>query len=162
MDNPSVCATVIWKLFKSVIALYLSVIKRTCNQGANKSNHPNQNPLFSSHVALYSWQYCPLAPAVVYVVHGNVATAPCAMYVKGHCERCNLTNAMSHLTLPVHSAHHVCCGQPVHLFAETAVCPCIHMYVGSAGILMLVFFWCTSCHIYCKHCSWSAYWCTSH
>jgi hypothetical protein len=39
--NPSACATVNWKLCKSVIALYLSVIKRTCNQGANKSNHTN-------------------------------------------------------------------------------------------------------------------------
>jgi hypothetical protein len=26
---------------KSAIALYLNVIKRDCNQGANKSNHPN-------------------------------------------------------------------------------------------------------------------------
>jgi hypothetical protein len=40
-DNPNACATVDWKLCKSAIALYkyLSVIKRTCNQGANKSNH---------------------------------------------------------------------------------------------------------------------------
>jgi hypothetical protein len=47
-ENPSVCATVDWKLCKSAIALYLSVIKGTCNQGAIKSNHPNYNPLFSS------------------------------------------------------------------------------------------------------------------
>jgi hypothetical protein len=40
-DNPSACATVNWKLCKSAIALYLSVIKRTCNQEANKANHPN-------------------------------------------------------------------------------------------------------------------------
>jgi hypothetical protein len=40
-ENPSACATVKWKVCKSVIALYLNVIKRTCNQGANKSNHPN-------------------------------------------------------------------------------------------------------------------------
>jgi hypothetical protein len=40
-DNPSACATVNWKLCKSAIALYLSVIKRTCNQGAKKSNHMN-------------------------------------------------------------------------------------------------------------------------
>jgi hypothetical protein len=29
------------KVCKSAIAVYLGVIKRTCNQGANKSNHPN-------------------------------------------------------------------------------------------------------------------------
>jgi hypothetical protein len=40
-DNPSACATVNCKLYKSAIALYLRVIKRTCNRGANKSNHPN-------------------------------------------------------------------------------------------------------------------------
>jgi hypothetical protein len=40
-DNPSTYATVNWKLCKSAIAMSLSVIKRTCNQGANKSNHPN-------------------------------------------------------------------------------------------------------------------------
>jgi hypothetical protein len=40
-DSPSVCAAVNWKLCKSATALYLSVVKRTCNQGANKSNHPN-------------------------------------------------------------------------------------------------------------------------
>jgi hypothetical protein len=40
-ENPSACATVNWKLCKSVIELYLSIIKRTCNQGANKCNHPN-------------------------------------------------------------------------------------------------------------------------
>jgi hypothetical protein len=40
-ENPSACVTVDWKVCKSAIALYLSVIKRTCNQGANKSNHPN-------------------------------------------------------------------------------------------------------------------------
>jgi hypothetical protein len=39
--NSSACATVNWKVCKSAIALYLSVIKGTCNQGANKSNHPN-------------------------------------------------------------------------------------------------------------------------
>jgi hypothetical protein len=39
--NPSACATVNWKVCKSAIALYLSVIKRTYNQGANKSKHPN-------------------------------------------------------------------------------------------------------------------------
>jgi hypothetical protein len=39
--NPSACATVNCEVCKSAIALYLSVIKRTCNQGANKSNHPN-------------------------------------------------------------------------------------------------------------------------
>jgi hypothetical protein len=35
MDNPSACANVNWKSCKSGIELYLSVIKRTCNQGAN-------------------------------------------------------------------------------------------------------------------------------
>jgi hypothetical protein len=40
-DNLSACATVNWKVCKSAIVLYLSVIKRTCNQGVNKSNHPN-------------------------------------------------------------------------------------------------------------------------
>jgi hypothetical protein len=50
LENPSACATVNCKLCKSAIALYLSVIKRTSNQGANKSNHPNWNPLFSSRI----------------------------------------------------------------------------------------------------------------
>jgi hypothetical protein len=40
-ENPSACATVSCKLCKSAIALYLSVIKRTCNKVDNKSNHPN-------------------------------------------------------------------------------------------------------------------------
>jgi hypothetical protein len=40
-ENPSAPATVNGKLCKSAIVLYLSVIKRTCNQGANKSNHLN-------------------------------------------------------------------------------------------------------------------------
>jgi hypothetical protein len=40
-ENPSACAAVDWKLCKSAAALYLSVIKRTCNTGANKSNYPN-------------------------------------------------------------------------------------------------------------------------
>jgi hypothetical protein len=39
-ENPSACATVDWNVCKSAIALYLIVIKRTCIQGANKSNHP--------------------------------------------------------------------------------------------------------------------------
>jgi hypothetical protein len=42
--DPSACAAVNWNVCKSAIALYcpyLSVIKRGCNQGANKSNHPN-------------------------------------------------------------------------------------------------------------------------
>jgi hypothetical protein len=30
-----------WKVFKSETAPYLNVIKRTCNQGANKYSHPN-------------------------------------------------------------------------------------------------------------------------
>jgi hypothetical protein len=40
-ENPSVCAAVNWKVCKSAIALCLSVIKRTCNQDANKSSHLN-------------------------------------------------------------------------------------------------------------------------
>jgi hypothetical protein len=40
-DNLSACATVNWKLCKSMIALYVSVIKINGNQGANESNHPN-------------------------------------------------------------------------------------------------------------------------
>jgi hypothetical protein len=42
--NPSACAAVNWKVCKLAIALYrlyLSVTKRGCNQGVNKSNHPN-------------------------------------------------------------------------------------------------------------------------
>jgi hypothetical protein len=38
--NPSMCTTVNCKVCKSATALYLNVIKRTCKQGANKSNHP--------------------------------------------------------------------------------------------------------------------------
>jgi hypothetical protein len=41
MDNRNACATVNWKVCKSPIAPYLSVIKRICNQGAKISNHPN-------------------------------------------------------------------------------------------------------------------------
>jgi hypothetical protein len=39
-ENPSACATANCKLCKSAIALYVIVIKRTCKQSANKSNHP--------------------------------------------------------------------------------------------------------------------------
>jgi hypothetical protein len=56
-EDPSACVTVNCKLWKSTIVLYLNAIKRTCNQGANKSNHPNQHPLFSSRVPTYIWQY---------------------------------------------------------------------------------------------------------
>jgi hypothetical protein len=52
--NPSACATMNWKVRKSAIALYLSVIKRI---GANISNYPSQNPLFSSCVPFYARQY---------------------------------------------------------------------------------------------------------
>jgi hypothetical protein len=48
-DNPNACATVNWKVCKSAIALYVIVVKRTCNQSANKSNNPNYYPSFSSH-----------------------------------------------------------------------------------------------------------------
>jgi hypothetical protein len=37
--------------------MYLSVIKKTCNQSANKSNPPIYNPLFLSRVPPYKWQY---------------------------------------------------------------------------------------------------------
>jgi hypothetical protein len=40
-ENPSAFATVNCKVCKAAIALCLSVINRTCNQGANKSNHAN-------------------------------------------------------------------------------------------------------------------------
>jgi hypothetical protein len=43
-DNRSVCITVNWILCKSATTPYLCVTKRICNQGANKSNHPNWNP----------------------------------------------------------------------------------------------------------------------
>jgi hypothetical protein len=52
--NPSACATLNWKICKSAIALYLSVIQRTCNEGANKSNQSIENPLFSSRVPPYT------------------------------------------------------------------------------------------------------------
>jgi hypothetical protein len=41
MDNLSAFAMVNWKVCKSAIPLYLSVINRPHNQGAKKSNHPN-------------------------------------------------------------------------------------------------------------------------
>jgi hypothetical protein len=40
-ENPSVVCNGELKACKSAIALYLSAIKRTCNQGATKSNQPN-------------------------------------------------------------------------------------------------------------------------
>jgi hypothetical protein len=43
MKNPSACASVNCKVCKSAIALYclyLNVIKRDCNESADKSNHP--------------------------------------------------------------------------------------------------------------------------
>jgi hypothetical protein len=36
-ENPSACATVSWKVCKSAIALYLSVIKSTYIQGAKNT-----------------------------------------------------------------------------------------------------------------------------
>jgi hypothetical protein len=53
-ENPRACATVNWKVCRSAIAMYLSVIKRTCNQGANEFNHPNENPLSSLRVSFYT------------------------------------------------------------------------------------------------------------
>jgi hypothetical protein len=40
-ENPSVRATVDYEVCKSATALYLSIIKISCNQSVNKSNHPN-------------------------------------------------------------------------------------------------------------------------
>jgi hypothetical protein len=40
-EDPSACVTVNCKLWKATVALCLNVIKRSCSQGANKSNHPN-------------------------------------------------------------------------------------------------------------------------
>jgi hypothetical protein len=40
-ENPNAYAKVNWEVCRTAIALYLSVIKRICSQGANKSNHPN-------------------------------------------------------------------------------------------------------------------------
>jgi hypothetical protein len=40
-EDPSACVTVNCKLWKAALALYLNVIERTFNQGANKSNYPN-------------------------------------------------------------------------------------------------------------------------
>jgi hypothetical protein len=48
-ENLSACVLVNWKVCKSAIAL-IDLIKRDCNQSANKSNHPIYNPLFSSCV----------------------------------------------------------------------------------------------------------------
>jgi hypothetical protein len=56
-ENPSACATLNWKVCKSAIALYLSVIKRTCNQGANKSNHKYNPQLFARHTTLHMTIY---------------------------------------------------------------------------------------------------------
>jgi hypothetical protein len=39
-ENPSACATVNSKLYKSAIGAVLNEIKRDCNRSANKSNHP--------------------------------------------------------------------------------------------------------------------------
>jgi hypothetical protein len=55
-ENHSACATVEYKVCKPATALYLNAIERDCNQGANKSKHPNWNPSFSSRVPPYTWQ----------------------------------------------------------------------------------------------------------
>jgi hypothetical protein len=44
--NPRLTSTVNWEICILPIALYLSVIKRTCNQGTNKSNHPTRTRYF--------------------------------------------------------------------------------------------------------------------
>jgi hypothetical protein len=46
MENSSACATMNWKV-------YLSVIKRTCNQGANNSNHLNWDVTFVTYATLH-------------------------------------------------------------------------------------------------------------
>jgi hypothetical protein len=40
IENPSACLWLNWKVNIPMIALFLIVIKRTCYQGDNKSNHP--------------------------------------------------------------------------------------------------------------------------
>jgi hypothetical protein len=50
-ENPRACATVNWKVCKSAIVLYLIVIKRTCNKGANKSK---LEPVTLLHVTVRS------------------------------------------------------------------------------------------------------------
>jgi hypothetical protein len=49
-ENPIACATVNWKLCKSVIALYCLYFRVFVKGGVNKSYHPNYKPLFSSRV----------------------------------------------------------------------------------------------------------------
>jgi hypothetical protein len=58
-ENPSARAAVDCKLCKSAIANILIIIKRDCKRSATKSNHSNQNPLFSLRVPSYTWQYFP-------------------------------------------------------------------------------------------------------
>jgi hypothetical protein len=54
MENPSMRATVNSKVCKSATVLYLSVIKRTCNQGANKSIRHVYHPTYGNtkHLAV--------------------------------------------------------------------------------------------------------------
>jgi hypothetical protein len=40
-EDPSAYVMVNCTLWKATIEMYLNVIKRGCNQSANKSNHPN-------------------------------------------------------------------------------------------------------------------------
>jgi hypothetical protein len=52
--NLSACVTMDLKLCKSAIALYLSVIKRTCKRIANKSSHPiNKHVIFVKPTTLH-------------------------------------------------------------------------------------------------------------
>jgi hypothetical protein len=39
-ENPSACVTVNWEVSESALQLVLIVILKTCDEGANKSNHP--------------------------------------------------------------------------------------------------------------------------
>jgi hypothetical protein len=53
-SNLSASATVDLKLCKSAIALYLSVIKRTCNRIANKPSHPiDKHVIFVTRTLLH-------------------------------------------------------------------------------------------------------------
>jgi hypothetical protein len=73
-ENPSACATVNRKLCKSAIALYLSVIKRPCDQGANKSNHPIEPVILVTRTTLHV-TICYFGKVFVFCVH-DLITAP--------------------------------------------------------------------------------------
>jgi hypothetical protein len=64
-ENPSVCAMVDWKLCKSAIALYLSVIKRTCNQGA-------KNPIIQTRNRYFCHTYNPTHDSLEHCIYPNI------------------------------------------------------------------------------------------